>query len=227
MGCLESKDCLILGIDCSTRYTAVGYAKGDRVIGEMALDVGRYQSSLLPGLVEKLLSFVGFTLTDIDAVATTIGPGYFTGVRVGLSYAMTLAFGLEVPVIPILSLKALACDFLFVKNVVVIPVIWARGHEYYASAFESNGNDFIEIIEPKVIEEKELHSMINGISKRRSEQIFVIGDDVVRFRAKPEGACLVPNSTRGSNVAKLGFRFRSEAKCPSKIRALYLREPYS
>jgi len=48
MGCLESMDCLILGIDCSTRYTAVGCVKGDRVVGEMSFDIGRYQSAFLP-----------------------------------------------------------------------------------------------------------------------------------------------------------------------------------
>lgn len=225
MGCLESTDCLILGIDCSTRYTAVGCAKGDLMVGEMSFDIGRYQSALLPDLVENLLSFGGFTLTDVDAVAVTIGPGYFTGVRVGLSYALALAFALEVPIVPIISLNALAYELVYARNAVVIPVIWARGHEYYASILESNGEGFIELKSPGVYDEKTILSFANNYVKE-SRQVFVAGDDINRFQMKPEGVHLFSRGVRGGNVAKLGFRLRKEAKSPLEIRALYIREPY-
>jgi len=225
MGCLESMDCLILGIDCSTRYTAVGCVKGDRVVGEMSFDIGRYQSAFLPDLVENLLNFGGFTLTDVDAVAATIGPGYFTGVRVGLSYAMALAFALEVPIIPIVSLDALAYELIYVKDAVVIPVIWARGREYYASILESTGEDLAELKSPGVYDERAILSFANNYVKE-SRQVFIVGDDIARFQVKPEEVHLILRSIRGGNVAKLGFKHRREAKRPSEVNALYIREPY-
>jgi len=144
-------------------------------------------------------------------VAVTIGPGYFTGVRVGLSYALALAFALEVPIVPIISLNALAYELVYARNAVVIPVIWARGHEYYASILESNGEGFIELKSPGVYDEKTILSFANNYVKE-SRQVFVAGDDINRFQMKPEGVHLFSRGVRGGNVAKLGFRLRKKLK---------------
>lgn len=226
MGSLKSNDCLVLGVDCSTKYTAIGCVRCDRVIGEISLDLGRYQSSLLPGLVDELLGFWGFKLTDVDVLAVTIGPGYFTGLRVGLSYVTTLAYALEVPVVPLPSLKVLAGDFIETKNVITLPVIWARGNQYYSCIFESEGEDLKETAAPDVLDERDIIARAKDMSLEKGEAVFVIGDDVARFQEKPSGIHFLTNGVRGGNVAKLGFKMRSCARSPMQIEALYLRRPY-
>jgi len=130
-----------------------------------------------------------------------------------------------VPIIPIVSLDALAYELIYVKDAVVIPVIWARGREYYASILESTGEDLAELKSPGVYDERAILSFANNYVKE-SRQVFIVGDDIARFQVKPEEVHLILRSIRGGNVAKLGFKHRREAKRPSEVNALYIREPY-
>jgi len=136
----------ILGIDCSTKWTNVGVAIDGRIAGGINMLIGRRQSSLLPNLITQILLDSGICIESIDAVSVTSGPGYFTGIRVGLSYGCALAEGMGIKVVIVNSLTALAAPFLNGKRK-VIPVIRARnGFVYFSVVGGSIAN--IVCVEP-------------------------------------------------------------------------------
>ncbi|MDR1885918.1 MAG: tRNA (adenosine(37)-N6)-threonylcarbamoyltransferase complex dimerization subunit type 1 TsaB, partial [Synergistaceae bacterium] len=82
---------LILAIDCAMRWLNLGLSDGGALIGAEAVNSDTRQSGLLPGAVDDFLSRRGVSLGDLGVIAVTTGPGYYTGIRVGLSYASSLA----------------------------------------------------------------------------------------------------------------------------------------
>ncbi|MDR2779671.1 MAG: tRNA (adenosine(37)-N6)-threonylcarbamoyltransferase complex dimerization subunit type 1 TsaB, partial [Synergistaceae bacterium] len=78
---------LTLALDCALRRINLGASDGGKLLGEFSADVGARQSEILPPAVQNFLSALGKTVRDVELIAVTAGPGYFTGIRVGLSYA--------------------------------------------------------------------------------------------------------------------------------------------
>jgi tRNA threonylcarbamoyladenosine biosynthesis protein TsaB len=98
---------LLLALDTSTSFTAVALLSGARPLAERQLSSGGHSRSLLL-LVDELLAEAGRTRGELEGVAVGMGPGSFTGVRIGLSVAKTLAFARGLPLLGISSLRALA-----------------------------------------------------------------------------------------------------------------------
>ena len=100
----------ILAIDCCLKLTGVALMTDD-VFDSEQYDLGRRQSNELPLMTERILRRNGLSFSDIDYVALTNGPGYFTGIRVGASYASGLAYASGAKIIPVSSLDVLAHSF--------------------------------------------------------------------------------------------------------------------
>ena len=96
----------ILAIDCCLKLTGVALMLDDEVDFERE-DLGRRQSSELPKMTERILRKHGVTWSELDYVALTNGPGYFTGIRVGAAYASGVAYACGVKVVPVSSLDVL------------------------------------------------------------------------------------------------------------------------
>lgn len=96
----------ILAIDCCLRLTGAAILAGEKFFSEQN-DLGRRQSSELPKITERLLKSSGLSFQDLDYIALTNGPGYFTGIRVGAAYASGLAYAAGKKIIPVSSLIAL------------------------------------------------------------------------------------------------------------------------
>ncbi|WP_300524732.1 tRNA (adenosine(37)-N6)-threonylcarbamoyltransferase complex dimerization subunit type 1 TsaB [Aminiphilus sp.] len=227
---------LVLGIDCCTRRTSVGCCDDGVPLGDIALDLGRRQSALLPFLVEQLLRNVEATLSDVDLIAVTIGPGAFTGVRVGVAYASALAEGLGVRVVPVSTLKALAMAFP-VPEFLVVPYLRARKGQYYLAAYRfaavppdpavSPGAPNVpalsaaSVLEPAVLAEEEILRFLAGHSCRK----MLVGAGMEHLAASlgPEVSLLPATALPGSTVALLGEFSGEKPLAPQEIRPDYLR----
>jgi len=97
---------IALGIDTSTILGGVALARGDRLLGETRCDARAAASERLLPQIDRLLDDLGLARSDCDRIGVTLGPGSFTGVRVGLATAKGLALGLDVPLVPVSSLEA-------------------------------------------------------------------------------------------------------------------------
>ncbi len=120
----------MIAIDCCLKLTGAALMTDD-IFDSEQYDLGRRQSNELPLMTERILRRHDLSFDDIDYVALTNGPGYFTGIRVGASYASGIAYASGAKIIPVSSLDVLAHSFGTGDQVLVI--VYA-GHGFvYAS----------------------------------------------------------------------------------------------
>ena len=98
----------ILAIETSSSICGVSILYAKEILGMEEKDVDRKHAELLPGITKTALNKAGKTLNDIDAIAISIGPGSFTGLRVGLGFAKGLSYSKGLPIIPVPSMLSLA-----------------------------------------------------------------------------------------------------------------------
>jgi len=103
---------ILLAIDCSARLCAacVYDAGAGRELGRVVLDLGKGHAEHLMAVIAEALKNAGLSYRDLGAVAVSVGPGSFTGVRVGVSAARGLALALKIPAIGVTTLEALAAQ---------------------------------------------------------------------------------------------------------------------
>ncbi|MCX5715039.1 MAG: tRNA (adenosine(37)-N6)-threonylcarbamoyltransferase complex dimerization subunit type 1 TsaB, partial [Candidatus Omnitrophica bacterium] len=116
----------ILGIDTTTKFLCLGlYDNGKYYTCD--LELGRRHSTLLVPIIKRTLDSLGWDIAEVDYFACGIGPGSFTGVRIGLAAIKGFAFGLKKPVIAIPSLDIMALNCASIKgDKTIIPVIDAK-----------------------------------------------------------------------------------------------------
>ena len=100
----------ILAVDCCLKLTGAALMTDGKIFFNQQ-DLGRRQSGELPKMVEKLLNENKISFSDLDYIALTNGPGYFTGIRVGAAYASGLAYAAWAKIIPVSTLEMLADSY--------------------------------------------------------------------------------------------------------------------
>ena len=101
---------LVLGFDTSAAHCAAAVLSGDRVLAARHEDMAKGQAERLLGLLQDVLAETGHDWQDLTAIGVGIGPGNFTGIRIGVSAARGLALALGVPAVGVSTLEALALD---------------------------------------------------------------------------------------------------------------------
>lgn len=158
---------MILLIDTATKICSVSIAKAGQILTIQENREGFSHASQLTILIQKACEAVQIQLTDLDAVAVSIGPGSYTGLRIGLSTAKGICFALSKPLIAIDTLEALFSaskldtDF---KNALYVPMIDARRMEVYTVFYDKNNL----IIQPKqsfIINENSFSELLNQYDK--------------------------------------------------------------
>lgn len=131
---------LILGISTSSKYPSAAVMRDGEIISFRIDKSGKSHSATLMEVIDSALSEAGAEKTDLDAVAVDVGPGSFTGVRIGVSCANAMAYALGIGVIPVSSLKALSA--LYPEEAAAASLIDCRNGNCYAALYE-NGEEKI------------------------------------------------------------------------------------
>ena len=135
---------VVLAIDTADRTSGVAVAVDGRVRTQFVEVTASRHSERLFSLVDAALCGALVKATDVSCVAVTVGPGSFTGVRVGVATAKGIAFGCGVPAVGVSSLEALARGAMPFSGLVV-PVLDARKRQIYAAAFDGlSGSAVVE-----------------------------------------------------------------------------------
>lgn len=124
----------LLAIETATEACSVALLHGDALIDRSELAPRRHAELVLP-MAEDLLAEAGITRKQLDAIAVGRGPGAFTGVRLAISVAQGLALALDIPVVPVSSLAALAMQAPR-NGAAILAAIDARRGEIYAGTFQ-------------------------------------------------------------------------------------------
>jgi tRNA threonylcarbamoyladenosine biosynthesis protein TsaB len=140
----------VLALDTATRSCSVAVAIDGRTASEVSTLSNRTHSLHLMGMIRDALALAELSLTDIDGLAVTIGPGSFTGLRIGISTAKGLAFAAGKPCVGVSSLEALASVCLpWPERICVL--MDARKGEVYTAIYQESGGRLERIGDERVV----------------------------------------------------------------------------
>lgn len=163
----------ILAIDTSTMITSIAVLEDDLIVGEYSINQSKTHSEMLLPMIGDVLERLGFKLKDIDAFAVAIGPGSFTGLRIGVTAVKTMAQVLDKPVIGISTLEALAYGVY--SEAIIVPVIDARGKRIFTAGYKWEKGKFINIKEERLTTVDELSIDL------KANNIVLVGDALEKF----------------------------------------------
>ena len=143
---------LILGIETATSICSVALVKDGKLLAIRESVGARDHSAALTTYIAELFTETGLTFQQLDTIAVSMGPGSYTGLRIGVSSAKGLCYALDKPFIAVDTLKSLAwqaiqnCKQLGkdTENVLFVPMLDARRMEVYTAVFDQN----LQVIEP-------------------------------------------------------------------------------
>lgn len=124
----------LLALESASAAASVAVWEDGAVKAEMTLCDGRTHSEKLLPLVEAALGALPLEVSDMDAVAVSVGPGSFTGIRIGVATANALAFAAGIPVIEVMTLEALACASSYPQTLALLD---ARNGRAYAALYKN------------------------------------------------------------------------------------------
>lgn len=167
---------IILGIETATQTCSVALTANGQVLALKESTGSNEHSTLLTQYIQEVLQIAGIQAKEIDAVAVSIGPGSYTGLRIGLSTAKGLCYALDKPLISIPTLKAIAhcavtninTKIIHSNDIVLVPLIDARRMEAF-TAFYTVKLDEIVPVHALLIDE---NSFVNMLEKK----IYLFGD---------------------------------------------------
>ena len=181
----------ILNIETSTDVCSVALTSEGQVVDHRENYEGQTHATLLSQYVKEMLDYARTREMKLDAIAVSIGPGSYTGLRIGLSEAKGLAFGLQVPLIGVNTLQLLTVSTMFnhfieEDKVAYVPMIDARRMEVYTAAYTAALEPLLEP-QAMILDEHSFEDLIgqgytlvmmgNGSDKARQ----VLTRDNVRF----------------------------------------------
>lgn len=219
----------ILAFDGTAKAASVAVTENEKPLAYYTVDNGLTQSELLLPMAENLLSSLKLDFSDIDVFATSVGPGSFTGVRIGVSLIKGLAFGRKAPCVAVSTLEALAENLVPLKGILV-PCMDARRNQVYSATFRSDGENFERLTEDRAISLDDLAEEL----LKFDEPIYLSGDGYavakkaltakgVKLSETPE--LLILESA--VSVAKIAYRKHEAGDfvTDSELSPTYLRLP--
>lgn len=208
----------LLAVETSTLAGGAALLEDDRVVGEYVLDVRATHSERLMPAVDRLLADAGWTVRDLTALAVAVGPGSFTGLRIGLATVKGLALALSLPVAAVPTLDAMAAALPFAA-LPVCPVIDARKGEVYTCFYRWDGYQMRR-------EWDYLALAPEDFARRLSEPVILVGDGAhairspyARFPSPPRR----PPSAAAVGALGLERLRKGEIVTPADLVPLYLR----
>ena len=217
---------IVLGIDTSAR-TCTCALVSDRTLASYQLTDGpTHSQSLLPA-IKNLFCEANVSFSDLSAIAVSVGPGSFTGLRIGLSTVKGLAFPDNIPCVAVSTLEALATNALEFEGYTVVPVMDARRGEYYNALFRVEKKSLLRVTPDRAIKGTDLALELSSCKK-----ILVLGDGAEKFIRENDFAesVLAPVELRfqnGESVAKIGKKTLEKnitLSC-TELAPVYLRLP--
>jgi tRNA threonylcarbamoyladenosine biosynthesis protein TsaB len=217
---------LVLAIDTATARVSAAIGDDGAVIGEVSLAGGRRHAEQLAPAIRYLCGELDVSLAQLAAIAIDIGPGLFTGLRVGVTTAKVMAQALRIPVVAIPSLDLLAYPLRH-SNRLVVAVLDARRREVFCASYRPVPGGVQRVSDYEVRQPAELVADLES----HTDELLLAGDGVAAYRddfasldhaefagvghEAPSAGALVELATARAA--------REEFKPQSEIRPLYLR----
>jgi tRNA threonylcarbamoyladenosine biosynthesis protein TsaB len=219
----------VLAVDTATEGCSVALLRGDEVIGRFA-ELGRSHAQQVLLMVEEVLAEAGVSLSMLDGIAASIGPGAFTGVRISVAVAQGLAFGADLRVVPITTLEALAMQAMQDGAAGALACLDARMGEVYWGCFVADPATGLAASSPACVgppDKVMLPDSAAGAGAYRG-----IGRGFAAYpglatlpglQLRPEDSRALPNAREMARLGALRFQ-AGRGFDPADLTPLYLRD---
>ncbi|HLR80986.1 MAG TPA: tRNA (adenosine(37)-N6)-threonylcarbamoyltransferase complex dimerization subunit type 1 TsaB [Bacillota bacterium] len=214
----------ILAIDTSTHTLGVAIMKDSRVIGEIVTHLKKNHSVRLMPAIDQLMKEVKVIPEDLTKIVVAKGPGSYTGVRIGLTTAKTMAWALDIPIIGVSSLEVLAYQGRF-YNSLICPFFDARRGMVFTGLYQWDDQQMIPVVDEQNLL---MNDWLQFLAKKNQEILFLSPHMEPYYEMIKEylgNDCLIPEETyhisKPSHLALAGKK--KEADHPYTLTPNYLR----
>lgn len=167
---------LLLQIETATTACSVALVQHRNILTVKELDQRNIHAEVITVFIEQIFAEAGKVYADLDAIAVSSGPGSYTGLRIGVSTAKGLCFGLDKPLIAVETLQAMADGMVSQitdDDILLCPMIDARRMEVYTALFDSKGNR-IHATSAQIIDENSFAELL------QNSKILFFGDGAAK-----------------------------------------------
>lgn len=161
---------IVLYIDTSSSLLNLGLVKDDKLIGKVEDYLGKDMSTYALSSIIKMLNKNNIKPNDVDKIIVSVGPGSFTGIRIGVTIAKTFAWSLNKEITPITSLDAMAVSLK--KDCYKVPIIDARRGYVYAKIVDKDNN---VVMDNKYVNLETLKVACEALG---NDFVFITNDDI-------------------------------------------------
>lgn len=224
----------ILALETSGPLGGIALLKDEKLLGEIMLSGHATYSKMLLETIEWLYKELRIEWPQIDMIAVGLGPGSFTGLRIGLATAKGLAFSLGIPVIGVPTLDALAANITGREDDIICPVLDAKKYQVYLACYQDMSNGLIKNISGfQCLTPKEAISAIPS-----SGRVIILGDgagllDLEKLSPQRNRQIYIaPNHLahlRAENIGLLALRRFMSDSCDDidALKPIYVRPAYA
>jgi tRNA threonylcarbamoyladenosine biosynthesis protein TsaB len=202
---------IVLGLDTCLSTCSVAVLDGERLLASAREVMARGHQERLAPMVREVMAKAGLGFDGLDRIAVTVGPGSFTGLRVGIAFAKGLAFALGKPTVGVGALEALAAQ----ASGLVFSAIDARRGQLYLQAFDEGA----ALMAPDAVSAEVAAARIAELSQGRPFTLIGSGAALLADFA-PEATVICAEGADACDVARL-----AAARASGPLKPLYLRAP--
>lgn len=220
---------ITLAFDSTAKAASVAVCDGEKLLALYNIDNGLTQSELLLPMAENMLKCLNLSFDDVELLACAVGPGSFTGVRIGVALVKGIAFGRGIPCVAVSTLDELA-ENLAGLNGIILPCMDARRQQVYTATYRGCDGKIEKLTEDRAIAISELAEELKGCE----EPIYLSGDGYAVAKRGLEAAGVKVETTpelliteNAYSVARIAARKyeKGEYTTDLEIAPTYLRMP--
>lgn len=176
---------IILAFDSTAKAASVAVCDDEKLLALYNIDNGLTQSELLLPMAENMLKSLNLTFDDIELLACAVGPGSFTGVRIGVALVKGIAFDKNIPCVSVSTLDELAENLRGLDGIIV-PCMDARRAQVYTATYKGENGELTKLTEDRAIAISEL---ADELRQYADTPIYLSGDgyDVAKRGLEAEG----------------------------------------
>ena len=217
---------IILGLETSTMIEGVAVVDDTRILAEHRTHVGSTHAERLMPVILQTFSSAGLSIENVEGIAISIGPGSFTGLRIGLSTAKGLSLAQDVPLVAVPTLDGLANPLPYCQHR-VCPILDAKRHEVYTALYSTIDGVPKRLTDFSAVAPDTILSGINTSTVFLGDGLSVYRE-LIEDRLGSKAHFAPPHLTlpSGSSIALLGYHLLTEGKFVDvwSIEPLYIRK---
>ena len=220
---------ITLAFDSTAKAASVAVCDGEKLLALYNIDNGLTQSELLLPMAENMLKSLNLSFSDVELLACAVGPGSFTGVRIGVALVKGIAFGRGIPCVEVSTLDELAENLRGLSGIIV-PCMDARRQQVYTATYHGHDGELEKLTEDRAMAISELAEEL----KAYDEPIYLSGDGYAVAKRGLETAGIKVEATpelliteNAYSVARIAVRKHEKGEYTTdlEIAPTYLRMP--